>query len=298
MSSTLNCVSSEEALLFDKILETDFDEYSVFERSPSPDSVPSTELPAKPGVDDEPPAKRQKREAAKISLRELPSDEFLSKLSLYAPPMVTVRVDDMDFPLPRGLLCYSSDFFNRALNGYYIEATQDQITLPRCSVETFGLVVQWLYHAKIVLPTNKTLDPKSRQITRLLVFLKLADRILLLGPFDDVVSNIKALVLEDRTSLQAEHIRMAAELPASHGVRKLFAQACVKDYLASQFPRTDKAAFKFNKEFEEVECFAADLFKEYNETFLQRKVEWGNSGSYEYVVHDPLDGGTLSYKTK
>lgn len=268
--------------------------------------------------------------------------------------MIAVHVDSKDFLLPRGLLCYNSDFFDRALNGYYTEATQDYILLPRCSAETFELVIQWLYHAKIILPTYKeyprvrertaiskgiqksdakpglittpvhedvsddsddelgcveispqqvietlpqhTIDTKAHDIARLLSFLKLADRIMLLGSFNEVIGAIKALLLESRSSLQPEHIRSATELPAGHGVRKLFAQASVRDYLASRFSGTKKGYFKFEKELEEVEGFAADLFKEYDQTFLQRRTQW--SSEYEYLVTDPLDGTTLRYKVK
>lgn len=193
--------------------------------------------------------------------------------------MVTIHVDGRDFLLPRGLLCYNSEFFDRALNGYCGEATQDHMTLPRCSVETLELIIQWFYNAQIVLQARKAKsqsnqdsesqqeaqtsderpnyvllhrdisddneeenddserdaretpgidrgnvqDTKAQDISRLLAFLKLADRIILLGPFDSVVATIKALILGSRDSLQAEHIRSAAELPAGHGVRKLFA---------------------------------------------------------------------------
>lgn len=134
------------------------------------------------------------------------------------------------------------------------------------------MVIQWLYHTKIVLsttqkgPRNRTTNPlpsvkedgssasmnkdvveisemqnaecvpqtrdvqstdpgsqpvkvkNAHEISRLLDFLKLADRILLWGCFDSVVDSIRKMIQKDRASLTAEHIRTAAETPARYGV--------------------------------------------------------------------------------
>lgn len=48
---------------------------------------------------------------------------------------------------------------------------------------------------------------------------------------------------------------------------------------------------------EEAKCFAADLFKEYDQTIRRRTTHWGMNG-HEYVIKDPLDGGKLRCKTE
>lgn len=264
-----------------------------------------------------------------------------SKLALYNSPMVTVLLDGGEFSLPRGLLCYNSEFFDRALNGYYEEAAQDYILLSGCSVDSFTLVIQWLYHAQIMLPSRETTskgshttdvresdirdipngsyvdsdeeeawmevhesveprprpkDTKAKQISRLLAFLKLADRIMLLGPFDNVLATIKELILSDRNCLTAEHIRSAAELPAAHGARKLFAQACFKDYISSLFSGTNKVAFKFDKELSELESFSSDLFQEFNYAVRERKYKEAHqySSDRKGILVDPLDKKKLT----
>ncbi|KUJ22424.1 uncharacterized protein LY89DRAFT_777542 [Mollisia scopiformis] len=291
----------------------------------------------------EPRPKRRKTEQPEVLLKNLRADEFIDKIALYNTPMITVVLDQGEFLLPRGLLNYNSEFFDRALNGYYKEATQDFILLPGCSIESFMLVTRWIYHAQIVLPrfeitskssqtSNNAREPQIRdindeefvdsdedpawleshardsvetrprppdtnaqKISRLLAFLKLADRIMLLGPFDSVLMAIKELILSDRNCLEAEHVRSAAELPAGHGARKLFAQACLRDYITSIFPKSDKDTFRFAKELEELESFSSDLFQEFNRVLLEKKTEVFSRypTRHQSVLTDPMDGSWI-----
>lgn len=90
----------------------------------------------------------------------------------------------------------------------------------------------------------------------------LAERIELLGPFDNVVSSMEEILMSDRSALRPEHIRSAAELPSGHAVRALFAAACVKPYLHHVSPKADfhdSLEFKLQKELDEIDSFAADL---------------------------------------
>lgn len=250
-----------------------------------------------------------------------------SKIQYFSGPEVTVRVCGRDFILPKSLLCYNSTFFDRAFNGPWKEGVEQEITLSSASVEAFEMVVQWMYTSNAVIPkprlepqpqpqpqsdgqrtiidfeylndgdtyydpdessSNDKSDVKvnSQNIISYLGFLKLADELDLLGPFDDILSNIKEILISSQLSLQPEHIRGASELPSGHGLRKLFAQACVKRYINDTI--RDSKSFRFATEMDEVESFAADLFKEVDKVLRQRHKMAKTRPEYSYF--DPLTG--------
>lgn len=78
-----------------------------------------------------------------------------SKIEHFSSDVVTIRVTGRDFRLPKDLLCYNSTYFNQTLNKSE-QSTKLQngvIELPNVSLETFELVVQWMYMSDIVLPS-------------------------------------------------------------------------------------------------------------------------------------------------
>ncbi|KAF8863304.1 hypothetical protein BDZ45DRAFT_685928 [Acephala macrosclerotiorum] len=224
--------------------------------------------------------RRYKIEDKKPLLRELPASQFLRT---FKGPEVVVSVQGEDFTLPKGLLSYNSPYFDCAFNGAFQEATEQKLSMSDCSRDTFKLVIQWIYTSKITLdevaqnqglfvPDNTAatqdarINPKiikveqmSQNVTRLLDFLMVADKIQLLGPFDSVVEMMKQIIVPDRSALLATHIRAATNLPSGHGARKLFGKACVKDYLEFLY-KSQK--MRFGVELEELDSFAADVLRE------------------------------------
>lgn len=108
------------------------------------------------------------------------------------------------------------------------------------------------------------------EVTEYIAFLKLADEIDLLGPFDIIVSAIKSAFKSQPLSLLGSHVCAVAEFPQSHPLRKLIAHTCVRDYIADTMAEIDpqgiqkqKSMFRFIKELEVFESFSSDLFREY-----------------------------------
>jgi len=58
---------------------------------------------------------------------------------------VYVGPDKKMYTLPRALLCYHSDFFQRSLTGQFREASEDKIYLPEDDAKIFLLVLEWMY---------------------------------------------------------------------------------------------------------------------------------------------------------
>lgn len=127
------------------------------------------------------------------------------------------------------------------------------MALTICSADTFRPVIQWIHKPHIKInDTNfeeepetdedallvlddadkaKELRKMTQQITGLLKFLKLAEEIQLRGNSDRIGNLINERLLKsDRTSLKVTHIRAAASLTTGNAVRRVIAQACVKDY--------------------------------------------------------------------
>ena len=120
------------------------------------------------------------------------------KLELYSRPLVTVFVgpEKHEFKLPKNLICYNSKYFDRAFNGPFKEAEEHTLHLVDCDKEEFERVVQWM------LTYNVHFDPGSffqvkETISTMVAFLKLADRLDVLGPFDSVIDKIRRLLVED-----------------------------------------------------------------------------------------------------
>ncbi|KAH7364293.1 hypothetical protein BKA65DRAFT_134167 [Rhexocercosporidium sp. MPI-PUGE-AT-0058] len=138
-------------------------------------------------------------------------------------------------------------------------------------------------------------NEKAQSILHILAFLKLADKIKLLSPFDSVVAEVKTILLSTRAALLPGHIRLAAVFPPGHPVRNLIADACVREFTVDMFPRlaqTKVTPFRFSKELDELDGFAADLMRAYKKA-PRKKGPPGSKkdGPPDYQGFDPLSGG-------
>lgn len=107
---------------------------------------------------------------------------------------------------------------------------------------------------------------------------------------EKVLDNIKQLLIHDCHSLLGEHIRYAMKFPNEHGLRKLFARSCIHAYLEFVNPNIEDAqVFRFKKEFDELDGFAADLMRVYEEVASKR-----TPGKFAESC-DPLDGKMIYY---
>lgn len=213
------------------------------------------------------------------------------------------------------LLCYNSTYFDQKLNsegdGTRVKLENAALVIPHGSPETFELVVQWMYTANLVLPVpaqpgsqnevaqgataeqkNAPESAASRAITSYLEFSKMANQIGLLGPFDLINNQVKAFLCAPEHNLLPCHIRSAMELPRGHAMRKLFMQACVAQYVKDI--KTQSSEFRFTIELNEVEPFAADLLRGFNQAVRLGSTQVVMEGKRSCVVfftfNDPLTG--------
>ena len=71
--------------------------------------------------------------------------------------MVDIDIGDerKKFRLYRDLLCERSEFFKASFEGHYKEAETQELALPEDSVESFELLVGWLYGAPLMKITSE-----------------------------------------------------------------------------------------------------------------------------------------------
>jgi hypothetical protein len=187
---------------------------------------------------------------------------------LFKPPYVIIKVDGKDFELPKALLSYHSKFFDRAFNGDFKEGVEQAMEFKECSKATFEFAIQWIYTGQAAVPD--ALATKKNEILSLLIeFLRLADRIDLLGPFHSIVQRVKETLAADSNLPEPKHIRFSATLPQGHPLRHILALACVPSYLCRSIPKEyhnrGGTPFRFQKELDELEGFALDMMKALSE---------------------------------
>jgi hypothetical protein len=141
-------------------------------------------------------------------------------------------------------------------------------------------------HSSTDMPQKMTGHPDN--ITAYVRFFKMAHELGLLGPFELIYRRIRASLVSSDLCLMANHIRSAAELPCGHPVRKLFAQYCVVPYV-TDMKMPFSREFRFGVELNEVEAFAADLFREYHRVMWQGVMEMEQNSLF-FQFNDPLTG--------
>ena len=145
------------------------------------------------------------------------------------------------------------------------------------------MIVHWMITGQIVFSKDTS---NCEKMSTYLSFLKMAERLTLLGPFSSVFQDMKKVLREDHGSLTAEHIRFAAELPKGNALRKLIVDACVDSYKRDLEKRRedDEPTFKFRAEIDELDGFAADLLRAYDLAMNCWICDGSGSRSYQ----DPL----------
>ena len=122
------------------------------------------------------------------------------------------------------------------------------------------------------------------KVTILLNFLVFADYIILQGESETIFAEIRD-ILRRGTAIHKQHVREAAKLP-----RNLVADGCVKAYILHIHQGGDsgrrKRTFKFQREYDELEGFKADLSAAYTRVFRNR--------SYDDTITEPLTKKTFN----
>lgn len=65
--------------------------------------------------------------------------------------MVTIQTDDQSPPIKiaKSLLCQSSEYFVRALDGGFKESTEHRLTLPGCDYQTAKIFAYWIHQKEL-----------------------------------------------------------------------------------------------------------------------------------------------------
>ena len=90
-----------------------------------------------------------------LPLAKLDAEKFCSRLDMYMSSVkvtVLVGTELVAFKAPKDMLCHHSKFFDRALNGKWKEALENQITLEEDKPSAFELIVQWMFTGNIICP--------------------------------------------------------------------------------------------------------------------------------------------------
>lgn len=115
------------------------------------------------------------------------------RAKLFQGSLVTVFIglDETSFKILKNLLCFNSPFFDASFNGGFKEASEGKLYMAEDSADVFGMLFQWIYTGNITV-TEKT---PAQQLDLYLAFLKLADKVDLLGPFTSVSEKIRNLLV-------------------------------------------------------------------------------------------------------
>lgn len=133
------------------------------------------------------------------------------------------------------------------------------------------------------------LQPKAKKLTKYLAFFLLSDKLQLQSSRDkDIIDKMRDCLSPSTVSLRPFHIRTAIKLPSRHPVRKLFADATVKQFVCAR--KTGKI-FRFQTETLELDGYAADLLLSFDSIIRNCRVWTKNRKHRGYVVSiDPFTG--------
>ncbi|PQE06578.1 BTB POZ-like protein [Rutstroemia sp. NJR-2017a BVV2] len=197
----------------------------------------------------------------------------MSKVELFQGPTVDILVgaEKKKFTLAKALLCHRSAYFERAFNGPFKEGIEQVLELPETSVDTFQLIVQFLYTGRFVLPGRNAPRPTHAHSNAYLRFFKACDQ------FDlhcskEIMDAFRHEIRENsdkRFWPSYANLQIAMEFPSNHTARKLMVGACVVPHATSLAEWTGWVAYEeqvleFEKLVTESNNFAAELFRAYN----------------------------------
>lgn len=220
----------------------------------------------------------------------------------YDGPVVTIYVgkdaDQVKYKLSKNLVCYYSDFFDKAFNGDFIEGQEQVLYLTEEKKQTFELFIHWAYTGKLVLsvlpkPVQGTDGAQSSDVTVetidiCLDLLLFADKMLLAseGPATTVEIYLRSLLMEKRNGLLPRHVKLALTLRSGHPVRHLFANAITQEFMKANWYTASKpkAESMFEITFAQNKDFALDMLISVTKTLKTRRMS-----KKDFILIDPLD---------
>ncbi|KAK4221137.1 BTB/POZ protein [Podospora fimiseda] len=209
--------------------------------------------------------------------RFLSSDEKLFESGLFSD--VTIKCGDREWKLHKNILCTRSTWFERALNGTYVEATTGIVNIQDFDPEAVNWVLRYLYSGKCDI---RQLKPESEAETTFVTcyeVYKVADFFLIEGLVKIAMDTLDAEFSAKLPALQLAYDTVTNWLPEFFdAVRLVYADCYPGDTKMSpirhafvQFAHTARFFFLQNEEFNkftdtEAPVFALDLFRTMRET--------------------------------
>ncbi|TGO28970.1 hypothetical protein BPAE_0020g00150 [Botrytis paeoniae] len=185
-------------------------------------------------------------------------------------PAMSSQTDSTCFAVLKFSSPLASPYFQTAITVETLGQITRETLKIECSILAFDFVVQYLYTGTFVRPDIAGFSSGSQQITNLIEFYELAEK-LSLNISDMILDNIKELLVIDRLYFQAGHIHKVVNFPNGQKLRMLFARSCIQAYLQSVNPTHGKAqAFRFQKELDALDGFTADLMRVYRKVADKR----------------------------
>lgn len=150
------------------------------------------------------------------------------------------------FSVSKALLCASSDYFKKALNGNFVEAATRTLKLPGCNAETFRWLLHFIVHKNLprMEVTDKaqfaTLDARlwhrmKNDMVRAWVF---ADYISMPDFGDEAMDRLLCMI--DETYIHVATVELIYEFaPAGSALRKMAVKETVWTEISVGYDRKD-----------------------------------------------------------
>ncbi|TVY19562.1 hypothetical protein LARI1_G003406 [Lachnellula arida] len=95
-------------------------------------------------------------EMVKINVFESPSNDKKEG----GEKVNSAEVTKKPFLVHKAILCHYSPFFDAAFNGGFQEDTTQELDLPDTDPIVFGILVEWTYSQRVIMPTTRTCNDR------------------------------------------------------------------------------------------------------------------------------------------
>jgi hypothetical protein len=201
-------------------------------------------------------------------------------------PKVEIYVGETSkqFQLPKELLCYVSQYFDRCFNGHFVEARSQRLELRDVEVEHFEHIANWIcrgpapeYTENAKAWARKGFGFTKRGISYCLETMKLADRLDIPGACELAAEGLTVfLTLQCRSGdcyggdLKSEDIELVFRaFPDGHSMRATVAQTIMRDALPRHL---NQAKPKYLQAMKTVDGLAAEIIIQLQSSFVKATI--------------------------
>ncbi|KAJ5495730.1 hypothetical protein N7539_000846 [Penicillium diatomitis] len=192
---------------------------------------------------------------------------------------IGIENTDIEYTVPRDLLCQQSSYFSAMFNSQFIESQARKTTMRKLegviSVNSVRSMMIWINNGRLQFNTRKM----SQCITDAIELARLADFCDIKSLQSVITAHVRQMLLKHMQQgmkkeygnvdlhtrwITEDHIMSASHLPQGHSLRCLLASASVEAFLKS--PK-----YKFERMTRECPSFASDLLAEVRQALNGRQ---------------------------